>query len=139
MCHYSRHYGTFVSITHLISLTLKWLLDSAGTGGHEAGSPIYGTAQKCLNKHNITYKHTARQIKQEDFQTYDLILGFDMDNIRNLERMKPKSSKAQIKLVNFFNEKNKNKDIPDPWYPDTDAAFELVYRDCFEACNAILN
>lgn len=74
----------------------------------------------------------------QDFEKFDLILGFDSDNIRNLERLKPKNSKSEIKLVNFFNEKRKNKNIEDPWYPDTNEAFEAVYNDCLEACKTLL-
>ena len=125
-------------ILNILSLK-QWLLDSAGTGGHEVGSPIYGHAQKILNKHNVAYKHTARQIKKDDFDKYELILGFDEANMRDLERLRPKTSRAQLHLVNYFNEANKNGDIADPWYPDTDAAFEAVYKDCLASCNAILD
>lgn len=41
----------------------RWSIDSAGTGGHEAGNPIYSTAQKVLRKYGINYEHTARQVK----------------------------------------------------------------------------
>jgi low molecular weight phosphotyrosine protein phosphatase len=68
-----------------------------------------------------------------------LILGFDKDNIRNLERIKPKNSKAEIKLVNFFNEHAKNREIGDPYYEDTIAVFEQVYKDCHDSCIGILN
>ena len=79
------------------------------------------------------------QIKTEDFNKFDLILGFDNDNIRNLERIKPKSSKAVVRLVNYYNPNNKNAIIPDPWYIDTDAAFEKVYNDCLQCCQTLLN
>jgi protein-tyrosine-phosphatase len=79
------------------------------------------------------------KITQQDYETFDLILGFDKDNIRYLERMKPKNSKAEIKLVNFFNENAKNKEIADPWYEDTFAVFEKVYKDCHDSCMGILD
>ncbi len=40
----------------------EWMIDSAGTGGHEAGSSIYSSAQKELKKHGNHYKHIARQV-----------------------------------------------------------------------------
>lgn len=39
-----------------------WLIDSAGTGGHEAGNRIYGGAQRVLRKYGINYEHVARQV-----------------------------------------------------------------------------
>lgn len=74
----------------------------------------------------------------EDFHKFDLILGFDQDNIKNLERIKPANSKAEIRLVNYFNEKRKNRSIEDPWYPDTLEAFESVYQDCYDSSKYIL-
>lgn len=38
------------------------MIDSAGTGGHEAGNQIYSSAQKVLKKNGINYQHTARQV-----------------------------------------------------------------------------
>jgi protein-tyrosine-phosphatase len=46
----------------LLTIFTKWMVDSAGTGSHEAGNQIYNTAQVVLKKHGITYKHTARQV-----------------------------------------------------------------------------
>jgi len=68
-----------------------------------------------------------------------LILGFDDENIRNLERMKPKNSKAQIKMLTFYNEKVKNQNIEDPWYNDTPQAFDKVFKDSYDSCVGILN
>ena len=68
-----------------------------------------------------------------------MILAFDNENIRNLERIRPKNCKAQIKLITFYNEKNKNKIVEDPWYEDTPQAFEQVYKDCYESCVGLLN
>lgn len=52
--------------------------------------------------------------------------------------MKPADSKAEIRLVNYFNPKRKNQPIADPWYPDTLEAFEEVYRDCYDSSLEIL-
>ena len=68
-----------------------------------------------------------------------MILGFDDENIRNLERMKPKNSKAQIKMLTFYNEKIKNQNIEDPWYNDTPQAFDKVFKDSYDSCVGILN
>lgn len=48
----------------------QWHIDSAGTGGHEAGSSIYSTAQKVLKKYGITYEHIARQVITQEMLHY---------------------------------------------------------------------
>ncbi len=68
-----------------------------------------------------------------------MILGFDTENIRNLERMKPKNSKAQVKLLTFYNPNGKNQNIEDPWYDDTPQAFDKVFKDSYDSCVGILN
>ena len=80
------------------------------------------------------------KIEPSDYHKYELILGFDERNIRDLERMKPSTSKAEIRLVNYFNPnpKKHNQSIADPWYPDTLQAFEEVYQDCLDSCKNIL-
>ena len=78
------------------------------------------------------------KLEAEDFHKFDLILGFDKDNIKNLERLKPANSNAEIKLVNYFNDKKKNTSVADPWYPDTLEAFETVYQDCYDSSKQIL-
>lgn len=63
----------------------------------------------------------------------------DSENVRNIERMKPANSKAEIRLMNYFNSKRKNKDIEDPWYADTTEAFQSVYDDCYEGSLGLLD
>jgi len=53
--------------------------------------------------------------------------------------MKPKNSKAQIKMLTFYNEKVKNQNIEDPWYNDTPQAFDKVFKDSYDSCVGILS
>lgn len=53
------HLSIFITI---IVRCFKWIVDSAATSGHEAGSPIYSSAQRILKKHGINYEHTARKV-----------------------------------------------------------------------------
>ncbi len=63
---------------------------------------------------------------------------FDNENLRNVERVRPKNSKTQVKLLGFYNEKAKNKIIEDPWYDDTPQVFEQCYEDCLNSCQGLL-
>jgi hypothetical protein len=35
--------------------------------------------------------------------------------MREIEKVKPKSAKSVIRLLNFYNPNERNKEIPDPW------------------------
>ena len=35
--------------------------------------------------------------------------------MREIEHAKPKNSKSLIRLLNYYNQNERNKEIPDPW------------------------
>ena len=70
-----------------------------------------------------------------DFSTFDLILGMDSDNIRNLERLrKTKATRARVVLLREFDPDSEGDlSVPDPYYggPDGfDRVFDIVHRSC---------
>lgn len=66
-----------------------------------------------LPKHNIPINHEAQQVGREDFRTFDYILGSDANNVRDLERLKPKDAKATVALWGSFDD---GRPIADPYY-----------------------
>src|SRR5882757_8730411 len=67
----------------------------------------------------------ARQVTQDDFARFDLILAMDRDNLRELEAMKPRQSHAALKLFLEYAPELNLRDVPDPYYRDA-GAFEEV-------------
>ena len=70
-------------------------------------------------------------------QTFDLILGMDQDNVRNLELLagsEPK--KARIALFLEYAGRGAH-DVPDPW-GEPDHEFDNVARQISDAVPAIL-
>lgn len=78
------------------------------------------------------------QITKEDYVNFEYILAFDNENIKNIQRMKPKNSTAVIKLLGHYNEKEKDLEIEDPWWNDTPAVFEKCFKDCYESSQGFL-
>ena len=64
---------------------------SAATRSDEIGSPVHRGTQKILNRLGIDYsRKRAVRVTREDYDRYDLIVGMDDYNIRDLLRkMKP--------------------------------------------------
>lgn len=49
-----------------------------------------------LRKNGVSLNHRARQIRADDFGTFDYILAMDTDNLHNLRQARPgRSSRAQ--------------------------------------------
>lgn len=51
-----------------------------------------------------------------DFQEFDYIFGMDESNIKHLERLAPKNSKAKILLLGDFGLPKNERIIIDPYF-----------------------
>lgn len=61
---------------------------SAATSTEEIGSPIYPPARRKLTEHGIRCDgHSARQLTNRDYDKYDLLIGMDQANLRNMYRI----------------------------------------------------
>ena len=59
-------------------------VDSAGTSGFHAGSPPDVRSQDVCNRHGIPITgQRSRQVVQEDFNRFDLIVAMDSSNERD--------------------------------------------------------
>ncbi|AZO72768.1 MULTISPECIES: low molecular weight protein-tyrosine-phosphatase [unclassified Mesorhizobium] len=112
------------------------VLDSAATGGWEAGSAPDPRSIAVAIRHGIDISgQRARRIAPEDFSRFDLILGMDRSNVRDLKALAPEAARDRIHLfLEFAN--GHARDVPDPYYEDQQA-FASVYRMIREASEAL--
>ena len=113
-------------------------VSSAATSTEEiwngVGNPVYPPAQKELSKHGITCEgKRAVQLQRADGERYDMLIGMDGANIRNMHRMLGSGAEGKIfKLMSFA---GKDADVSDPWYS---GRFDIAYRDIREGCEGLL-
>lgn len=67
----------------------------------------------------------ARQVADEDFADFDLILGMDQMNMEALNSRKPKGSRASVAHLGALLHASELRDIPDPYYDGEDAFIEV--------------
>jgi len=65
------------------------------------------------------------QITKNDFNTFDYIFGMDNDNIRALESMAPKGSKAVVGLLGAH-DPEKELIIRDPYYVSFQTSYQVL-------------
>lgn len=107
---------------------------SAATSTEELGNAVYPPARRKLAEHGIRCDgHSARQITRADYNYYDLIIGMDSYNLRNMNRIFGGDPEGKICLLLDFT--NRPGDVADPWYTGN---FDATYRDCLEGCKEIL-
>ncbi|XP_054474553.1 low molecular weight phosphotyrosine protein phosphatase isoform X2 [Anoplopoma fimbria] len=116
----------------------KWVIDSGATSDWNIGSSPDARGLACLRKHGIETSHRARQVTNDDFMSFEYILGMDESNMSELNRRAKlaKTSSAKIELLGSF-DPQKQLIIKDPYY-GSDEDFEKVYQQCVRCCKAFL-
>ena len=115
-------------------LESQFTISSAATSTEEIGNPVYPPARAELARHGIPVeKRGARQLTRADYAAYDLLIGMDNANIRNMNRMLGGDPEGKIhRLMDFT---NRPGEVSDPWYSDR---FDIAYRDILEGCQGLL-
>ena len=98
------------------------------------GNPVYPPAKAELAKHGISCDgKRAVQLQKSDYDKYDLFVGMDSANIRNMHRILGGDPESKIhKLMDYT---SRPGDVADPWYSDR---FDIAYRDIYEGCAGLL-
>ena len=94
------------------------------------GNPVYPPAKEELARHGISCDgKRAVQLQKSDYESYDLFIGMDSANIRNMHRILGGDPDGKIrKLMDYT---ARPGDVSDPWYS---RRFDITYQDIFEGC-----
>lgn len=115
----------------------EFVIASSATSTEEifrgVGNPVYPPAREELAKHGISCEgKRAVQLQMSDYGKYDLFIGMDSANIRNMTRMLGGDPDGKIrKLMDYVG----GGDVADPWYSGN---FQVTYRDIYNGCTALL-
>ena len=111
------------------------VIASVAVSTEELGNPVYPPAKRELAAHGIGCDgKRAVQLKFADLDKYDMFIGMDSANIRNMHRILGEGGNSKIyKLMDFT---GRGGDVSDPWYSDR---FDIAYRDIFEGCVSLLD
>ena len=109
-------------------------IESAATSTEEIGNEVYPPAKRKLAEHGIGCKgKTARQMTRKDYERFDLLIGMDTWNIRNMTRICGGDPEGKIQMLLDFT--NRPGDVAEPWYTGN---FEATWRDVLEGCTCLL-
>ena len=112
----------------------QFQIASAATSTEEIGNPVYPPARRKLAEHGISCAgKTARQLTKADYAQYDLLIGMDRANIRNMNRICGGDPDGKIKLLLSYTDRP--GDVADPWYTDD---FDATWQDVMEGCQGLL-
>ena len=115
----------------------EWEIDSAGILDLHEGLRSDKRGLQVLKKHGIANHHRARQVHEDDFRRFDVIMAFDDSNVEDLiESFKPNdgTARAEVKLFGTYDPKEL-RIIHDPYYGDVsdfEVMFDHTHRCCVE-------
>ena len=118
----------------------NFLIRSSATSTEEivcgVGNPIYPPAKAALMRHGIACEERhAVQLTAQDYGRYDLFVGMDSANLRNMQRIFGHDDEGKIRRLMDYTAR-KGADVSDPWYSDR---FDVAYRDIYEGCTGLLS
>ena len=112
----------------------RFFIASAATSTEEIGNPVYPPARRELAKHGIGCAgKTARQMTAADYARYDLLIGMDRGNLRNMRRICGGDPEGKIRLLLDYTDRP--GEVADPWYTGD---FEAAWRDVSAGCRGLL-
>jgi protein-tyrosine phosphatase len=134
--------GVFQHLASDSGLTGAVEVDSAGTGAWHVGNSSDPRAIEVAQRHGITLGSRARQVREEDFFGFDLILAMDRSNLRDLEALRDgitdREPTADLRLFREFDpEADGDLDVPDPYFGGP-GGFDTVYEMIVRTCRGIL-
>ena len=115
------------------------VVDSAGTYGGHSGERSDARMRRAAEARGIEITHRARQVREADFDNFDMIIAMDDNNYEALFRLAPNRA-AQQKIYRFreFLRHNPNWSyIPDPYYEGHEG-FELVLDLLEDGCSTLI-
>ena len=115
-------------------LSYCYEIASAATSTEEIGNPVYPPARRMLAAHGISCAgKTARQMTKQDYTYYDLLIGMDHANLRNMRRICGGDPDGKLHLLLDYT--NRPGEVADPWYTDD---FQATWEDVTEGCQGLL-
>ena len=115
-------------------LSYRYEIASAATSTEELGNPVYPPARRMLAAHGISCAgKNARQMTKQDYAHYDLLIGMDHANLRNMRRICSGDPDGKLHLLLDYT--NRPGEVADPWYTDD---FQATWEDVTEGCQGLL-
>jgi protein-tyrosine phosphatase len=114
-------------------------IESAGTGAWHVGSPPDRRAAAVARSRGIALEGSAREVRIEDFEDFDLLLAMDSSNARELRQLAPsEEARSKVRLLREFDPASpEGADVPDPYYGAA-GGFEEVLDLVQAACRGLL-
>lgn len=131
--------GVMKAKVHVANLDEQFVIDSAGIGNWHAGQLPDSRMRERGARRGYRFDSRARQIRQSDFDDFDLLLVMDRENYRTVTSQAPdEEARGKVRMLTDYLQEHRGADVvPDPYYGDLsdfDYALDLIE----DACDGLL-
>lgn len=118
----------------------KYEIDSAGLYGGHAGDLPDSRMRVHARRRGLELTHRSRQVRESDFDRFDIIVAMDDSNYDRLRRMapSPEDEAKVVKMADYFTLHPWADCVPDPYYEGAEG-FEKALDLIENGCNGLLN
>jgi protein-tyrosine phosphatase len=115
----------------------RFTVDSAGTHSYHEGDRADPRTRRVAARHGIEVASIAREVRDPDFASFDLILAMDRGHLSELRSRSPERHRHKIALMRSYERKGAAPDVEDPYYGGMDG-FERMYEVLSVCCQNLL-
>ena len=135
--------GVMKAKVHAAKLDNQFFIDSAGIGDWHVGQLPDRRMRERGTCRGYRFDSHARQIRQSDFDDFDLLLVMDKDNYRIVTSKAPNAeAREKVHMLTDYLQEYKNvATVPDPYYGDLsdfDYALDLIEDACEGLLEALI-
>lgn len=135
--------GVMKAKVHAAKLDNQFFIDSAGIGDWHVGQLPDSRMRERGARRGYRFDSHARQIRQSDFDDFDLLLVMDKDNYRIVTSKAPNAeAREKVHMLTDYLQEYKNvATVPDPYYGDLsdfDYALDLIEDACEGLLEALI-
>ena len=118
----------------------EFRIASSATSTEEIGNPVHPGTKRVLSAHGIgCVGKTARQLRRDEYKSWDLFVVMDDANVRNIGRILGKDPEGKVRKLLEYAAGNEVgapvRDVADPWYTGD---FDTTWRDVLAGCEGLL-
>ena len=117
-------------------------LDSAGTAAYHVGEAPDRRSAAAASRRGISLQGSARQVRADDFERFDLLVAMDRSNRDELLALAPdERAAAKVRLLREYDPDAVaagTLDVPDPYYGGPNG-FDDVLDGVTVACRGLLD
>ena len=121
----------------------RFEIDSAGLYGGHAGDLPDSRMRAHARRRGLDLTHRSRQVRESDFDRFDIIVAMDDSNYDRLRAMAPTADdeKKVVKMADFFTQHPWADCVPDPYYDGAQGfenALDLIEDGCLSLYECIM-